>query len=56
MQEDRSPRAESYVKAFKPMKMGRIKLRPGQSELRLQAVKIPGEQAMEFRLLMLKRI
>jgi hypothetical protein len=56
MQEDRSPRTESYIKAFKPMKMGRIKLRPGQSELRLQAVKIPGEQAMEFRLLMLKRI
>ncbi len=56
MQEDRSPRTESYVKAFKPMKMGRIKLRAGQSELRLQAVKIPGEQAMEFRLLMLKRI
>ena len=56
MKEDRSPRTESYVKAFKPMKMGELKLKAGTAELKLQAMDIPGGQAMEFRLLMLKRI
>ena len=56
MNEDRSPRMESYVKAFKPMKMGELKLKAGTAELKLQAMDIPGRQAMEFRLLMLKRI
>ncbi len=56
MKEDRSPRVESYVRDFKPMKMGAIKLSAGKGELKLQATEIPGEQAMEFRLLMLRRI
>ena len=56
MKEDRSPRTESYVKAFKPMKMGELKLKAGTAELKVQAMDIPGGQAMEFRLLMLKRI
>ena len=38
------------------MKMGAIKLSAGKGELKLQATEIPGEQAMEFRLLMLRRI
>jgi hypothetical protein len=56
MKEDRSPRSESYVKDFKPMKMGKMKLPSGKGELKLQAMDIPGGQAMEFRLLMLRRI
>jgi hypothetical protein len=56
MKEDRSPRSESYVKDFRPMKMGTISLTKGKSELKLQANTIRGSQAMEFRLLMLQRI
>jgi hypothetical protein len=56
MKEDRSPRSESYVKDFRPMKMGIITLKQGKGELKLQANKITGSQAMEFRLLMLHRI
>ena len=53
---DRVQRMESYVKDFKPQKVGKIKLRKGKGELKLQATKIPGKTAMEFRLLMLKRL
>jgi arylsulfatase A-like enzyme len=56
MKEDRSPRNESYVKDFKPMKMGKMKLSAGKGELKLQATKIPNGQALEFRLFMLRRI
>ena len=56
MKEDRSPRSESYVKDFKPMKMGKMKLPAGKGELKLQATKIPGGQALEFRLFMFQRI
>ena len=56
MENDRSPRTESYVKAFKPMKLGEIKLEKGKGTLTLQALKIPGSQALEFRLLMLTRV
>jgi len=56
MKDDRSPRSESYVKDFKPMKMGKMKLPAGKGELKLQATKIPGGQALEFRLFMLRRI
>jgi hypothetical protein len=53
---DRKQRVEGYVKYFEPMKMGKIKLNQGKGELKLQATKIPGDQAFEFRLLMIKRI
>ena len=56
MKEDRSPRSESYYKDFRPMKMGAIELVKGKGELKLRATKIPGNQAMEFRLLMLRRL
>jgi hypothetical protein len=56
MKEDRSPRSESYAKNFRPMKMGIITLKKGKGEMKLQAKKIRGSQAMEFRLLMLQRI
>jgi hypothetical protein len=53
---DRKQRTEGYVKYFEPMKMGTIKLKQGKGELKLQAKKIPGDQAFEFRLLMINRI
>ena len=55
MENDRSPRSESYLKAFKPMKLGILEIKEGQGDLTLQATKIPGDQALEFRLLMLKK-
>ena len=56
MENDRDPRIESYVKDFKPLRMGTIHLNKGMGILTLKAVEIPGKQVMDFRLLMLKRI
>jgi hypothetical protein len=53
---DRSPRSESYVKDFKPIKMGVLDLKKGRGELTLHATSIPGREAMEFRLLMFRRL
>ncbi len=53
---DRVTRRESYVKDFKELKIGKIKLNKGKGELTLRAVKIPGNTSIEFRLMMLKRI
>jgi hypothetical protein len=38
------------------LKVGRIELTKGEGELVLEALKIPGNEAMEFRLLTLRRI
>lgn len=56
MKEDRSPRMESYVKDFKAIKIGNIKLDKGAATLSLKALDVPGKVVMDFRLLMLKRI
>jgi arylsulfatase A-like enzyme len=53
---DRVRRQESYVKDFRPMKLGTIKLRPGKGELTLRALEIPGSQVMDFRLMMFTRV
>ena len=53
---DRSPRIESYVKDFIPLKIGVINLKKGKGTLVLRALKKNGEEMMDFRLLMLKRI
>ncbi len=53
---DRVLRQESYVKDFRPFKMGRIKLNKAQGTLRLKAIELPGEKAPEFRLMELIRI
>lgn len=53
---DRVERMESYVKDFKSMKLGTIKLEQGTGELTLRATDIPGTQAMDFRLLMFTRV
>ena len=56
MEHDRVERMESYVKNFKSMKMGTIHLKKGRGVLTLKAKEIPGKEAMDFRLIMLKRI
>ncbi len=56
MENDRIERWESYVKDFKPMKIGKIHLKKGVGTLKLHALEIPGEEVMDFRLMMLKRI
>ena len=53
---DRVKRMESYVKDFKAVKMGVLDLKKGKGDLTLQALKIPGKTALEFRLLMLRRV
>jgi len=53
---DRVPRPESYVKDFKPWQIGHITLPAGRGTLKLRATNIPGDQAMEFRLIMLERV
>lgn len=52
---DRVKRPESYVKAWKPLKLGTIHLEPGRGPLVLRATSMPGDQVMEFRLLYLVR-
>ena len=56
MDEDLIKRGESYVKDFKALKVGTLKLDKGPGVLTLKGLEIPGKQVMEFRLMMLKRI
>lgn len=54
-EQDRVPRkGESYVKDFKPLRLGTIQLEKGQGQLTLRALKIPGKTVMDVRLLTLK--
>lgn len=53
---DRIPRQESYVKDFRPLHMGEITLPAGPAELVLQCPRIPGDMALDFRLLTLERL
>jgi arylsulfatase A-like enzyme len=53
---DRVPRGESYVKEFRPMKLGTVHLEQGCGELTLRATKIAESQVMDFRLLVLRQI
>ncbi len=55
MEHDRVPRIESYVKDFKPFSLGNIKLQQGEGTMTLKATNIPGQGAVDFRLMMLKR-
>jgi len=48
---DRYPRIESYVKDFKPIKMGEIHAEKGEAGLSLKAISIPGNSSIDFRLL-----
>jgi uncharacterized protein YceK len=56
MEHDRVERNESYVKDFKPLKMGTLHVEKGSGQLALRALDIPGSQVMDFRLLMFTRV
>ncbi len=56
MGDDRIPRMESYVKDFKSMTMGTIHLPERKGVLSLKAMEIPGNQTIDFRLLVLKSV
>lgn len=55
MENDRFPRIESYIKDFKPLSMGIMKLKKGRGKLKLRATQIPGEEAIDFRLLLFEK-
>ena len=54
--EDKVVRQESYEKDFKPIKIGSIQLAEGDGVISLTAPEIPGDQALEFRLLTLRPV
>lgn len=56
MEYDRVPREESYVKDFQPFTLGTISLEKGKGTLTLEATQIPGNQAIDFRLMTLRRV
>lgn len=46
---DRIPRQESYVKTFRPLDLGPLRLDGGRGPLVLRAPEIPGEEAVDVR-------
>ena len=51
---DRAPRGlESYVKDFKPLRLGVFKMDQGRGSLVLRALEIPGKEVMEVRYVVL---
>jgi len=51
---DRVPRGgESYVKDFRPLRLGVFQLEKGRGELTLRALDVPGRQVMDVRAVML---
>lgn len=54
-EKDRSPRMESYVKDFKPIKLGEFHLNKGEGILTLRANSILGNSSIDFRLLNFRR-
>lgn len=56
MENDRDPRIESYIKDFRPKRLGEIFLRKGRRTLRLKAPHMDGKGAMDVRLLMFRRL
>jgi arylsulfatase A-like enzyme len=56
MENDRAPRdSESYVKDFKPLKIGAIELAKTRAPLTLRALKIPGKAAIEVRFVIFEK-
>ena len=55
MENDRTIRGESYVKDFKALDLGSMHLDKGAGQLTLQALEIPGQSVMDFRLIMFER-
>ena len=54
VENDRSSRgSESFVKVFRPMKLGTVRLRKGRGQLTLRATDIPGKHVMDIRYVVL---
>jgi hypothetical protein len=56
MDEDLTPRGESYVKDWKEMDMGTIDLTKGTFNMSLTATEMPGKSVMDFRLFLFERL
>ncbi|MCK4993408.1 MAG: hypothetical protein KAS29_23085, partial [Bacteroidales bacterium] len=56
MDEDLTPRMESYVKDWKEMDMGTIDLTEGTFNMSLKALDMPGKSVMDFRLFLFERL
>ena len=56
MEHDRFERVEGYVKDWRPMKLGVIRLHPGRATLTLEATKVPAKRVADMRLLMFRRV
>ena len=56
MDEDLTPRMESYVKDWKEMDMGTIELRKGTFNMSLKALDMPGKSVIDFRLFLFERL
>jgi hypothetical protein len=54
--EDRVPRGESYVKDFRPLRLGSLRLEKGRGKLTLRAVRIAANQVADVRYVNLRRI
>lgn len=48
-----SRKGESYVKDFKPLRLGVVELKPGRGLVTLRALSIPGKQVMDVRMVVL---
>ena len=53
--EDRFERTEGYVKDWKSITLGTMRVTPGVQTLQLRATEIPGEEVAQMRLLMFRR-
>ena len=56
MDEDITPRIESYVKDWKVADIGSIDLTTGKATMSLKALTMPGKSVMDFRLLLFERV
>lgn len=57
MEHDRVPReTESYMKDFRPLSLGHIRLRHGRGTLTVRALEIPGKQVMDLRAIELRQL
>lgn len=56
IENDRIPRIESYIKDFKPISMGKMKLKKGKGQLTLGTSEIIGDEVIDFRLLLFNKL
>ncbi|MGI9472352.1 MAG: hypothetical protein ACR2NZ_12495, partial [Rubripirellula sp.] len=55
-EEDHFQRVEGYVRDWRPMNLGVIKMVPGMATLTLAATEVTGQQVADMRLLLFRRI